>query len=58
MAGKGDKLRKGANLKAYWDNYSNIFNKKTVEQLQEPAKDVDQTKDIKQEDEQRNQRIH
>jgi hypothetical protein len=43
MAGKGDKLRKGANLKAYWDNYSNIFGKKTVEQLQEPAKDVDQT---------------
>jgi hypothetical protein len=53
MAGKGDKLRKGANLKAYWDNYANIFGKKTVEQLQEPSKDVTQTKDIKQEDEQR-----
>lgn len=40
MAGKGDKLRKGANLKAYWDNYSNIFNKKAVEQLQQPIKDT------------------
>ena len=26
-AGKGDKLRKGANLKAYWDNYDAIFRK-------------------------------
>ena len=24
-AGKGDNLRKGANLQAYWDNYDNIF---------------------------------
>jgi hypothetical protein len=24
-AGKGDGLRKGANLSAYWDNYDNIF---------------------------------
>jgi hypothetical protein len=38
MAGKGDKLRKGANLKAFWDNYDNIFSKKAVEQLQEPSK--------------------
>jgi len=25
MNGKGDKLRKGANLNAYWQNYDNIF---------------------------------
>jgi hypothetical protein len=29
-AGKGDKLRKGANLKAYWENYDNIFKKKDM----------------------------
>ena len=28
MNGKGDKLRKGANVRAYWDNYDNIFQKK------------------------------
>lgn len=27
MAGKGDKLRKGANLQAFWDNYDLIFSK-------------------------------
>lgn len=27
MAGKGDKLRKGANLNLYWQNYDSIFNK-------------------------------
>lgn len=27
-AGKGDKLRAGANLKKYWDNYDVIFAKK------------------------------
>ena len=27
QAGKGDKIRQGANLKAYWDNYDNIFRK-------------------------------
>lgn len=27
MNGKGSKIRKGANLKAYWDNYDNIFRK-------------------------------
>jgi hypothetical protein len=27
QAGKGDKLRKGADLKKYWDNYDRIFNK-------------------------------
>lgn len=31
-AGKGDKLRKGANLNAYWNNYDEIFRKKPVEQ--------------------------
>lgn len=31
-AGKGDKLRKGADLQAYWNNYDEIFRKKTVEQ--------------------------
>jgi hypothetical protein len=31
-AGKGDKLRKGADLKAYWNHYDEIFRKKTVEQ--------------------------
>jgi hypothetical protein len=28
-AGKGDSLRKGANLNAYWQNYDNIFARKT-----------------------------
>jgi hypothetical protein len=28
-AGKGDNLRKGANLQAYWDNYDNIFRRQT-----------------------------
>jgi hypothetical protein len=27
QAGKGDQLRKGANLEAYWNNYDNIFRK-------------------------------
>ena len=27
QAGKGDKIRKGADLKAYWENYDNIFKK-------------------------------
>jgi hypothetical protein len=27
-AGKGDKLRKGANMTKYWDNYDAIFAKK------------------------------
>jgi hypothetical protein len=27
MNGKGSKTRKGANLKAYWDNYDSIFRK-------------------------------
>jgi len=29
-AGKGDKLRPGANLKSYWENYDNIFKKKDM----------------------------
>ena len=28
QAGKGDQLRKGANLEAYWANYDNIFPRK------------------------------
>lgn len=27
-AGKGDKLRKGANLEKYWENYDKIFCKR------------------------------
>lgn len=27
QAGKGDKIREGANLKAFWSNYDNIFRK-------------------------------
>lgn len=30
MNGKGDKLRKGANLKAYYDNYDKIFKKQST----------------------------
>lgn len=40
MNGKGDKLRKGANLKAYYDNYDKIFSKKTVEEWQKIYKDI------------------
>jgi hypothetical protein len=29
-AGKGPKLRPGANLKAYWSNYDNIFKQSKV----------------------------
>lgn len=56
MAGKGDKLRKGANLKAFWDNYDNIFGKKAVEQLQEPAKDEQTNQTNKSDDTQRSNR--
>ena len=34
MNGKGDKLRKGADLNAYYNNYDAIFRKKTVEEWQ------------------------
>ena len=27
QAGKGPEIRKGANLRAYWDNYDSIFRK-------------------------------
>ena len=30
MAGKGDKMRQGANLRAYEENYDRIFTKRTV----------------------------
>jgi hypothetical protein len=34
--GKGDKLRKGANLPAYWENYDRVFQKrKTVKEWSE-----------------------
>ncbi len=34
-AGKGDKLRKGANLNSYWENYDRVFRKrKTVKEWQ------------------------
>jgi hypothetical protein len=29
--GKGDSLRKGANLSAYWNNYDSIFRKSPIE---------------------------
>jgi len=31
-AGKGDKLRKGANLNSYWKNYDRIFQKRKTAQ--------------------------
>lgn len=34
MAGKGDKLRKGANMELFWKNYDEIFRKKPVEQTE------------------------
>jgi len=34
-AGKGDKLRKGANLSLYRDNYDNIFRKKEVKAIED-----------------------
>jgi hypothetical protein len=40
-AGKGDKLRAGANLDAYWSNYDNIFRKrKTIKQWQNHFNDI------------------
>jgi hypothetical protein len=35
MNGKGDKLRKGANLALYWENYDKIFRKKKFEEDEE-----------------------
>lgn len=29
-AGKGDKLRQGADLNAYWSNYDNIFRRQNI----------------------------
>ena len=34
-AGKGDKLRAGANLQSYWENYDNIFRKRKSSPLGE-----------------------
>lgn len=40
-AGKGDKLRAGANLQAFWDNYDIAFGKKkTVKQWQQHFNDI------------------
>lgn len=36
QAGKGDKIRKGADLQKYWDNYDLIFNK---DKLKDKSKD-------------------
>lgn len=36
-AGKGDKLRKGANLPSYWENYDKIFSK-TKKTISSPMK--------------------
>jgi len=36
-AGKGSKLRKGANLPSYWDNYDKIFSK-TKKTITSPMK--------------------
>lgn len=39
-AGKGDKLRQGANLEKYWENYDRVFSKKkTVFQWQKHFRD-------------------
>lgn len=32
MNGKGSKLRKGANLQAYWNNYDDIFKRKKIDE--------------------------
>lgn len=38
-AGKGSKLRQGANLSAFWDNYDRVFQKrKTVQEWQKHFK--------------------
>lgn len=40
MNGKGSKLRKGANLKAYRENYDRIFKKSDEKQLIEDKEQV------------------
>lgn len=44
-AGKGDKLRKGANLKAYWDNYDKIFRNSEKEKKEEKPSDEKKVSD-------------
>lgn len=40
-AGKGDKLRQGADLKKFWENYDRVFaKKKTVFEWQKQFNDV------------------
>lgn len=45
MNGKGDKLRKGANLKAYWENYDRIFRKTISQNTDEDIVDAQQAHD-------------
>lgn len=40
MAGKGDKLRKGANMQAYWNNYDSIFKKSKVKKQIEKQEEL------------------
>lgn len=43
QAGKGPEIRKGADLKAYWENYDNIFRKDKPKQ--EEKKDEKSTEE-------------
>jgi hypothetical protein len=45
MNGKGSKLRKGANLKAYRENYDRIFKKSDEKQLTEDKEQVSEKVD-------------
>jgi len=38
--GKGSELRKGANLSAYWNNFDNIFRRKTFSEWAEEFGDI------------------
>ena len=41
MNGKGSKIRKGANLSAYWNNYDSIFRKKDEPVIEEDITDIE-----------------
>lgn len=44
QAGKGPEIRKGADLKAYWDNYDKIFRKdRPKEEKKEDIRKDEQT---------------
>lgn len=45
MAGKGDKLRKNANLRSYWDNYDRIFRREP--KINETPKKENEIKEAK-----------